>query len=193
MKSIDLKTPLGKRGVLQLKAGDAATASGTIYSMRDQAVRRILDGRHADEVPDLRGAAIYNCGPLARKGAGGKWEIVSAGPTTSGRMNALMPRLIDEYGISAIIGKGGMDAGVLKAMQGKCVYLSAVGGSGAVSAGQLKVLGVKWLDLGMPEAMWTLEAVRLGPLIVTMDAHGNSLYDAVSKKVKANLGRLLHE
>ena len=191
MKNFNLKTPLKADDVLKLVAGDSAAVSGTIFAMRDQAIRRILDGRHSKDVPELRGAAVYNCGPLARKTSGGGWELVSAGPTTSSRMNPLMPKLIEEFGVTAIIGKGGMDAGVLKAMRGKCVYLSAVGGSGVVSAGQLKVLGVKWLDLGMPEAMWTLKADKFGPLIVAMDAHGNSLYDGVAAKVRKNLERIL--
>ncbi|MFH1200127.1 MAG: FumA C-terminus/TtdB family hydratase beta subunit [Candidatus Micrarchaeota archaeon] len=193
MKSFDLKTPLKTADVLALKVGDAATVSGTIYSMRDQAIRRILDGGHGKDLPDLRGAAVYNCGPLARKIGYGKWELVSAGPTTSSRLNPLMPRMINDFGITAIIGKGGMDDKVLKAMKGKCVYLSAVGGSGVISAMQLKVLGVKWLDLGMPEAMWTLQADKLGPLIVTMDASGNSLYDKVSKKVARRLQELVKQ
>jgi fumarate hydratase subunit beta len=193
MKPVELRTPLSAADVLKLKAGDAATVSGTIYSMRDQAIRRILDGKHAADVPELWGAAVYNCGPLARKSAKAPagWELVSAGPTTSSRMNPLMPRMIADYGITAIIGKGGMSAEVLKAMKGRCAYLSAVGGSGVISAEQLKVQGVRWMDLGMPEAMWTLKADALGPLIVTMDAHGNSLYDGVAAKVKENLARLL--
>ncbi len=187
LKYTKLSTPLERESVLQLKLGDRVVVSGTIFSMRDQAIQRILkEGQHGKNIPGLKNAIIYNCGPLARK-KGGKWDLVSAGPTTSSRMNPLMPSMINDFGISAVIGKGGMSLEVLRAMKGKCVYLSAVGGSGALAAEQLQVQKVQWLDLGMPEALWTLKANEFGSLIVTMDAHGHSLYENVSKKVRKNL------
>jgi fumarate hydratase subunit beta len=141
---------------------------------------------------ELQNAAIYNCGPLVRRN-GKEWELISAGPTTSSRMNDLAVEFIPRFGVSAIIGKGGMNEKVLEAMRGKCVYLSAVGGAGAVSAKQLKIKGVEWEDLGMPEAFWKLEANKFGPLIVSMDADGNSLYKENIKLVNANLNKLLQK
>ncbi|MFH1442958.1 MAG: FumA C-terminus/TtdB family hydratase beta subunit [Candidatus Micrarchaeota archaeon] len=185
---IELKTPITKEQVLKLKLNDIVYISGKIFSIRDQAMKRILQEK--DTHPELEDAAIYNCGPLVRKKGNG-WELISAGPTTSSRMNDLAVEFIPRFGVSAIIGKGGMSQKVLEAMRGKCVYLSAVGGSGAVSAEQLKVMGVEWEDLGMPEAFWKLEAEKFGPLIVSMDAAGNSLYERNISEVRANLGKLI--
>lgn len=191
MKYAELEAPLEKERVAKLKLGDRVVVSGRIYSMRDQAIRRILHPQtKGADFPPLKDGIIYNCGPLVRK-KGKEWELVSAGPTTSSRMNPLMPELIGRHGISAVIGKGGMDGKVLEAMRGKCVYLSAVGGSGALAAAQLKVKGVQWLELGMPEALWTLQAREFGPLVVTMDAHGNSLYDRVHARVEKSLASLV--
>lgn len=190
LNSYEWNTPIERKKVLELHAGDRVSMTGIIYSMRDQAIRRILREKTFEKaIPKLEDAAIYNCGPLARK-KNGNWELISAGPTTSSRMNALMPELIREHHISAIIGKGGMSQEVLDAMKGKAVYLSAVGGSGAVSAQQLKVNDVQWMELGMPEALWTLEAKLFGPLIVSMDAHGNSLYENVQRNVEERLKTL---
>jgi len=91
-------------------------------------------------------------------------------------MNSMMPALIKKCGVRAIIGKGGVDAQTMRAMRGTCVYLAAVGGAGAFYAKQLRVRGVKWLDLGEPEALWTLEAKNFGPLLVAVDSKGSSLY-----------------
>ncbi|MBI5225555.1 fumarate hydratase C-terminal domain-containing protein [Candidatus Micrarchaeota archaeon] len=183
-----LKAPISKEQVLEFKLNDIIYLSGKVFSIRDQAMKRILDEEKS--IHELEGAMIYNCGPLARKN-GQKWDLLSAGPTTSSRMNDLAVEFIKKFKVHAIIGKGGMNTKVLDAMKGKCVYLSAVGGSGAISANQLKILDVEWLDLGMPEAFWKLDANNFGPLIVTMDAHGNSLYDKNDLEVDANLQRVL--
>lgn len=184
----ELKTPLKREQILKLKINDIVYLDGSIFSIRDQAMRRILNEK--EKHPELKEAAIYNCGPLVRK-KGSEWELISAGPTTSSRMNDLAVEFIPRFGVGAIIGKGGMNEKVLDAMKGRCVYLSAVGGAGAVSAEQLKIKGVEWEDLGMPEAFWKLEADGFGPLIVSMDAHGNSLYKENIKLVNANLDKLL--
>ena len=200
----ELRTPILNEQVNKLRLNDIVYLTGKIFSIRDQAMRRILKENHPH--PELKNAAIYNCGPLVRKkekGASiggnwtsreaksGKWELISAGPTTSSRMNDLAVDFIERFQVSAIIGKGGMNEMVLDAMRGKCVYLSAVGGSGAISADQLKVLDVEWEDLGMPEAFWKLEANNFGPLIVSMDSDGNSLYQENIREVTANLEKIL--
>jgi fumarate hydratase subunit beta len=91
-------------------------------------------------------------------------------------MNALLPTLVRKCGVRALVGKGGVSKEVVRAMRGRCVYLAAVGGAGALYARQLKVRGVKWLELGEPEALWTLEAKNFGPLVVAIDSKGKSLY-----------------
>jgi fumarate hydratase subunit beta len=186
----DLKTPLAKAQILKLKLNDIIYLTGQLFSIRDQAMRRILNEK--GDHKELKNAAIYNCGPLVKKN-GKEWELISAGPTTSSRMNDLAVEFIPRFGVSAIIGKGGMNEKVLEAMRGKCVYLSAVGGAGAVSAEQLKIKGVEWEDLGMPEAFWKLEADKFGPLIVSMDAKGNSLYQNNIEEVNSRLTIILNK
>jgi fumarate hydratase subunit beta len=117
------------------------------------------------------------------------WEVVAAGPTTSSRMNTLEPDFIKRFGVRVIIGKGGMSKPTVEAMQEfGCVYLSFTGGAAILAArGIKKVKGVHWYELGMPEALWVLEGEGFGPLIVSIDAHGNSIYETVDKSVKQNI------
>ena len=92
-----------------------------------------------------------------------------------------------------IIGKGGMGKKTEKALEEyKCVYCSLTGGAGAYVAQNIKkILDVEWLNLGTPEAVWILEVMDFGPLIVTMDSHGGNLYNEVNRKVKKNYQTIL--
>ncbi len=166
-----LKTPLDLAAVKKLRAGDVVFLSGEVFTARDQATKRLI--AKPNVIP--KNSVVYHCGPLAKK-KGKRWGLVSAGPTTSSRMNALLPALIRKCGVRAIIGKGGVSKEVVRAMRGRCVYLAAVGGAGALYAKQLKVDGVRWLELGEPEALWALEARNFGPLIVAVDSAGKKLY-----------------
>jgi fumarate hydratase subunit beta len=124
---------------------------------------------------------------MARNDAG-EWKVLAAGPTTSARMNSLEPEMIRRFRLRAIIGKGGMSDGVAEAMKEVgCVYLAATGGAAiSYAEGLRRCSGAEWLDLGMAEAMWRFEADRFGPLIVAMDAEGNSLYRKVSESLVRN-------
>lgn len=123
-----------------------------------------------------------------KKNPNGSWSPVAAGPTTSARMNDLEPRFIREFGIRAIIGKGGMNRATADAMKEVgCVYLAATGGVAVSYAEGLGLCsGVDWEDLGMAEALWHFDASRMGPFVVAIDAEGNSLYDQVAEQVKKN-------
>lgn len=182
MSTYELETPLKKSDVLKLKVGDVAYLSGTIFSMRDQAHLRAL--REGAPV-DLNGGAIYHCGPIVE----GK-RVVSAGPTTSARMNKMTPEMIKKFGISIVIGKGGMDGTVLESMAGSCAYLSFTGGCGLLAAGALEVKGAFWPELGEAEALWVFGARRFGPLVVSMDSHGNSIYRDVAAVAEKTFERL---
>ena len=166
-----LRTPLSLEDVLGLKAGDIVYLSGKIVTARDSAHRRILS-LPKEKLPfNPEGAVIYHCGPVVRK-THGSYEIVSAGPTTSARMNRYLDGVLD-LGIRGIIGKGGMKA---EPFRGRAVYFAFTGGAGSLAAKSVKrVRAVHWLDLGIPEALWVLE-VEDFPLLVAIDAHGNSLY-----------------
>ncbi|MGD0056567.1 MAG: FumA C-terminus/TtdB family hydratase beta subunit [Methanomassiliicoccales archaeon] len=185
-----LKTPLSEDVVRSLKAGEVVHMDGLVYTGRDEMHLRALEmHERGEKMPfDLKGAALYHCGPIMKK-IDDHWNLLAAGPTTSARMNSLEPRFIETFGIRAIIGKGGMSQPTVDAMKMYgCVYLAITGGAAVLAArGVKQVVGVEWLDFGMPEALWVLEANSLGPLIVGIDAHGNSLFKKVDEEVKRNL------
>ena len=120
------------------------------------------------------------------------WDIISAGPTTSIRMELFEDKFIHNYKVRMIIGKGGMGSKTLNALKEiGAVYCSYVGGCGALAAKHInKVNGVEWLDLGMPEALWKLTVEEFGPLIVTMDSHGSSLHEKINEEVEDNKERV---
>jgi len=186
-----LITPLKNEDVKKLRVGDIVYLSGTVYTARDKAHERALK---EDRFPgNIRVGVIFHSGPLVKKEKD-IWSMVSIGPTTSSRMNALEPGFIERFGVKAVIGKGGMDKAVAEAMKDKAVYLAMTGGCAATASSQIKkVAGVEWLDLGVPEAVWILEVEKLGPLIVAIDSKGNSLYEEVGRKVGKSLGRELKE
>lgn len=193
MAEIKLTLPLSEQAVRELKLGDVVRLTGTIYTARDEAHLHALDALNSgSELPvDFNGGAVYHCGPIMKKvnDAPETWEMVAAGPTTSSRMNALEPEFIEKAQVRIIIGKGGMSKPTVNAMQKfGCVYLAITGGAAILaSRGIAKVNGVHWYNLGMPEALWVLEANDFGPLIVAIDAAGNSIYEKVDQDVANNL------
>jgi tartrate/fumarate subfamily iron-sulfur-dependent hydro-lyase beta chain len=173
-----LTLPLNSTEVTTLHIGDVVYVSGTLFTARDEAHHVMLE-KDRREIPfDPSKMALYHCGPLMKK-SNNTWEVVSAGPTTSSRMELFEDQFIEKFGITLIIGKGGMGDQTRQALQKHhTVYTSFTGGAGALAAENIdNVTGVYWLDeLGMPEAVWILKVTRFGPLIVAMDAHGESLY-----------------
>ena len=184
---IPLRTPVGEGEIRRLKVGDIVLITGMIYTGRDAVHHHLL--RH-DSPVDLRGQVLYHCGPVILKEEGG-WRIAAAGPTTSIREEPYEADVIARTGLRAVIGKGGMGARTLKALQDHAaVYLSAIGGAAQYYARCIeKVEGVDLLDLGVPEAMWHFR-VRDFPAIVTMDASGNSLHAGVESASAAILRNL---
>ena len=190
----NLYTPLDEKTVRSLKLGEIVNITGPVVTGRDEVHIRALEYLdEGKEVPVcLNEAALYHCGPIMKQNQDGTWSVVAAGPTTSARMNALEHRFIREFKIRAIIGKGGMSKEVAEAMKEVgCVYLAATGGVAVTYAeGLARVTGHDWADLGMPEALWQFQTKSLGPLIVAIDANGNSLYEAVKEKVAENLSKM---
>jgi fumarate hydratase subunit beta len=184
-----LKTPLSEEDVRALKFGDVVYLDGVVFTGRDEVHIHALEHlEKGEKIPvDFKGAALFHCGPIMRK-AGDVWEVVAAGPTTSSRMNSLEPEFIEKFRPGAIIGKGGMSQPTIDAMKKfGCVYLAITGGAAVLAAKGLKsVTGVEWYELGMPEAIWIINAENFGPLTVGIDAHGNSLYTVVNDNVKEN-------
>ena len=171
-----------------MKLGDTVYLNGPVITGRDELHIRALEyAKEGKEVPhDLEGAVLYHCGPIMRQRGDGSWSVVAAGPTTSARMNKLEPEFIRRFNIRAIIGKGGMSKDTVEAMKEcGCVYLAATGGAAvSLAEGLSRCWGCEWSDLGMAEAMWRFQTDKLGPLIVAIDANGNSLYDEVNSNLK---------
>lgn len=192
-----LKTPLSPEDVEKLDAGDIVYISGEILTARDEAHARILEfAENGVDLPfSLEGAVIYHCGPLMQQTGNGKeektgWKVVSAGPTTSGRMSKMTPPLLEAHNVRAVIGKGGMK-NVSEAMKDKCVYLAYTGGCAALAAELIKeVKTVHWLDLGMPEAVWVLGVEEFGPLIVGIDSKGRDIFAEVREKAEKVLAEM---
>lgn len=188
-----LRPPLSEATVRSLRLGEEVWVDGTVHLGRDEVHIRALERRkRGEEVPfDLRGGILYHCGPIARR-TGEEWKILAAGPTTSARMNSMEPSFIKEFGVRAIIGKGGMSRPTAEAMRDLgCVYLAFTGGAAVVAARSIgRVERVEWLDLGMAEALWVVEARGLGPLVVAMDARGGSLYNEVEREAEERLMRI---
>jgi fumarate hydratase subunit beta len=189
MAEIHLKLPATEEDARKLRAGDIVYLTGLLFTARDEAHLRALEYQHeGKELPvKFTEGALYHCGPIMKKD-GDRWLIVAAGPTTSSRMNTLEPQFLEKIGARLIIGKGGMNKGVGDAMKKYgAAYLAFTGGAAVLAARRVReVRGVHWLDLGMPEAVWVLDAEEFGPLTVGMDASGQSLYEDVARQIEKN-------
>lgn len=169
-----ISAPACVQELRKLKAGDSVLLSGTVYTARDAAHKRICECLDRGEKPpfDLNGSAVYYVGPTPEHDG---CCIGSAGPTTSGRMDDYSPRLLDA-GLKIMIGKGNRSKDVVRSMvQNGAVYLTAIGGAGALMAASIEEAElVCWEDLGC-EAVRRLK-VKDMPLTVAIDSEGNDLY-----------------
>jgi len=180
--SKQIKTPLTKEIVDTLTTGDRVFLSGVIYTGRDAAHKRLAEMIDKGEtLPiDLKDQTIYYVGPCPAKPG---QALGSAGPTTSGRMDAYAPLLM-ENGLRGMIGKGQRNKAVVDSMKKNCcVYFAAIGGAGALLAEAVKKAEVAaFPDLG-PEAIYKL-TVENFPVIVVIDNQGNDLYKIGKEKYR---------
>jgi len=189
---VKIETPISKQTVSKLSIGDEVYLTGEIVTARDMAHVRALEYRRVgkDTPLELENAVIYHCGPIVKK-INGEWKVISAGPTTSIRMESVEADFIAAFKVRMIVGKGGMGertASSLKKHSG--VYCVFTGGAGALAAKFVKrVVGVRWLDLGVPEALWIFKVEDFGPLIVTIDSKGNNLHRLIEAEVNEKLSR----
>ena len=171
----EIKAPIDKEIIKTLKAGDMVYITGTIYTARDAAHKRMAEALAAgNSLPiDMKNNVIYYMGPSpAREGR----PIGSAGPTTASRMDKYAPDLLD-LGLGAMIGKGKRNQGVIDAIvRNGAVYLAAIGGAGALLSKAIVASEVvAYDDLGT-EAIRKLEVERF-PAIVVIDSEGSNLYE----------------
>lgn len=175
-----ISAPISREDARSLKAGDYVYITGTIYTARDAAHKRMQEALDAGEaLPiDMQGNVIYYMGPSpARKGR----PIGSAGPTTASRMDKYAPKLLD-LGLGAMIGKGKRSQAVIDAIiRNGSVYFAAIGGAGALLSQRIKKSEiVAYDDLGT-EAIRKLE-VEDFPVVVVIDSQGNNLYETAIKE-----------
>ena len=190
MAEVALTPPLNEAAVRNLRVGDWVFLSGTLFGVRDATLIRIFDKKVPPPV-DLRGGILLHTAPNVRK-VGDKYEPVSVGTTTSTRMDRFTEGLLVTYGVRAIVGKGGLLPGSVRAMQEHgAVYLTIVGGAAAWQTLHIEEIeAVYWEDL-MPECLWQFRIRDLGPLLVSIDSHGESVYADVKQEARARLARLL--
>ncbi len=206
MATYDLTIPISEQDIRALHVGDTVYLSGVMTTGRDAAHKYLIENFiRADKVPAseealyeelqrlLKGGVIYHCGPVVRQDEDGKWHFVAAGPTTSIREEPYEADVIAHFGMRGVIGKGGMGPNTLIACREHgAVYFHAVGGAASLIADAVKevVAVYKKDEFGVPEAFWIIRVERF-PVVVTMDAHGQSIHAEVEAVSQAALERLV--
>ena len=204
MKQITM--PISDDIIRSLKVGEPDTLSGVMITGRDTVHKWMMETfikkTRAPQGDDLQvyeelkkllnGSLIYHCGPVVSGLDTKDYKFVAAGPTTSIREEPYQADVMKHFNLKGVIGKGGMGPKTLKGCQdAPGVYFHAIGGAASFLAQTVtKVLGVFKLDFGVPEAMWVIE-VKDFPVVVTMDAHGNSQHAVIDEKSKKVLDDLL--
>ena len=177
-----IETPLTKEKVEELRAGDYIYLTGTIYTARDAAHKRMIEElSEGKKLPfDVEDQIVYYLGPTPNR----EGQVIgSAGPTTSSRMDKYAPTLLDK-GLTGMIGKGKRNGDVINSMKkNTAVYFAAVGGAGALLSQCIKKSEViAYDDLGT-EAIRKLYVENL-PVITVIDCEGNNLYETAPEKYK---------
>lgn len=178
-----LKTPIKEEDLKDIKIGDIIYLDGHLVTCRDVAHRRLIE-RKMDLPVNLEGLAIFHAGPIVREIADDKFEMVSIGPTTSMRMEKFEKEFIEKTGVKIIVGKGGMGKNTEEGCKiNKAIHVVYPAGCAVLAATQVEEIErAEWRDLGMPETLWVCRVKEFGPLIVSIDAEGNNLFEQ-NKKV----------
>lgn len=173
-----LITPISEEDLKDIKIGDIVYLTGSLTTCRDVAHRRLVEG-HRELPVDVRNNAIFHAGPIIRPLENDKFEIVSVGPTTSMRMEKFEKEFVEQTGVKVIIGKGGMGPNTEYACKNyKAIHCVFPAGNAVVAATEVEeIVKAEWRDLGMPETLWNCRVKEFGPLIVSIDAHGNNLFE----------------
>ncbi len=201
-----LTIPISDDEIRSLAVGDSVLLSGVMVTGRDAVHKWLADtfikktrpvSGDDQEVFEamrsiLNGGLIYHCGPVVGGLDTKQYRFVAAGPTTSIREEPYQGDVMRLFNMKGAIGKGGMGSKTLQACQEvPGCYFHAIGGAASLIAESVKrVLGAHKLEFGVPEAIWVIEAVDF-PAVVTMDAHGNSLHEAVRQRSRQVLEKLI--
>lgn len=185
-----LNPPLTEADVRKLQLEDSVLINGTIFGIRDATQIRMFDEGIEPPV-DLTGGVCLHTAPGVRKLPDGRYEKLSIGTTTSTRMDRFVPGLLGRYNVRAIVGKGGLLKGSVEAMERLGgVYLAIVGGAAAVETMQIEAIEEVWWEDLMPECLWKFRVKEFGPLVVAIDAHGQSLYRNVEEIAADRIRRM---
>ncbi|HXU41492.1 MAG TPA: fumarate hydratase C-terminal domain-containing protein [Burkholderiales bacterium] len=180
----DLAAPLSEAQVRALRVNDTVTLAGTLYGIRDATQIHMFDRGRKTRF-DLKGHAVLHTAPNVRKGAAG-YEPICIGTTTSDRMERFTRPLMEQCGVRLVIGKGGLRADSLSAFEKLGgAYLAVIGGTAALETTWVEAIEDVDLDDLHPESLWKFRVRGFGPLVVAMDSHGASLYDAVNAEARA--------
>lgn len=193
MPEFRFKTPLTETDVRQLRVGDSVLLDGIIFGVRDGNLIRVFD-KNVPPPCDWNGAALLHTAPNVKKIGPGKYEPICVGTTTSMRMDRFTEGLLRDYGVRAILGKGGLSKQSADLMQKYgAVYLSVTGGAAAMETLQIEEIEkVFWEDL-MPECIWQIRFKGLGPLTVGIDSHGGNLQQDVQNQAQQKASELLRK
>jgi fumarate hydratase subunit beta len=191
-----LRFPLSRDDARSLRAGDMILADGEIVITAGlPTIQRLVACADEGREPPIaiNGGSLFHLGSYSQDTADGGLEILYMNPTTSTRFNPLMPRLIRHFGLTAVGGKGGLDAGCVDAMhEVGCVYLSFLGGGAPLHSAAIKaVRAVAYPDLVAHYRLVRLAVEGLGPLTVGIDAHGNSLFDTLQQQAADRMPEIL--
>ena len=202
----EITIPISDETILSLKVGEPVALTGVMITGRDVVHKWLIEtfikktrppqGEdlqvYAALKPILAGGVIYHCGPVVSGLDTKQYKFVAAGPTTSIREEPYQADVMRHFNLKGVIGKGGMGAKTLKGCQEvPGVYFHAIGGAATLIARSVtRVLDVYKLDFGVPEAIWVIQ-VKDFPVVVTMDAHGQSLHEVVEKDSARVLADLL--
>jgi L(+)-tartrate dehydratase beta subunit len=188
---LKLTFPLADLDALrELRAGQKLRIDGTVIGIRDATQIAMFD-RGEQPRMDLSGSVLLHTAPNVRKLGPGRYEKVCIGTTTSARMDRFTRGLMEQYGVRAIIGKGGLLADslpVLREFGG--VYLAITGGAAALETTQIEEIEDVEFEELLPECLWKFRVTDFGPLTVAMDAHGVSLYESIKARASAKLEEL---
>ncbi|HXC25994.1 MAG TPA: FumA C-terminus/TtdB family hydratase beta subunit [Gemmatimonadaceae bacterium] len=190
MAHYKLHTPLNEADIRQLKLEDTVSIDGIIFGIRDATQIRIFDEGIAPPA-DLTGSVCIHTAPGVRKLPNGKFEKICIGTTTSMRMDRFVPGLLEQYGVRAVVGKGGLLQGSVDAMAKiGGAYLAIVGGAAALETLQIEEIEEVWWEDLMPECLWKFRVKDFGPLVVAIDSHGNSLYRNIQERAAERIKAL---
>jgi len=189
MAHFDFTMPVTEEQVRKLRVNDTVTLNGTLYGIRDATLIHMFDRGRKTRF-DLRGHAVLHTAPNVKNvtkstiyPAG--YAPICVGTTTSARMERFTRPLLREHGVRVVIGKGGLGEGSLAAFSELGgVYLAVIGGAAALETTWVEAIEDVDLDDLHPESLWKFRVKGFGPLLVSMDSHGGSLYAEVNQAAR---------